>query len=60
MRYWRWDFEDRLGRDRGRGSDDRGWNNTVVEERGVGTLGRDTLTSREEMFLMDEYTSNRG
>jgi hypothetical protein len=51
------DFEDRLGRDRGRGSDDRDWNSIVVEERGVGTLGKNTLTSRDEMFLGKEYTN---
>ena len=40
-----------LAIDLDRGSDGLGWSNTVEEEKGVGTLGKDTLTSCDEVFL---------
>jgi catalase (peroxidase I) len=57
VRYWKWDFEDRLEKDLDRGSDGLGWSNTVGEGKGVGTLGKDTLTSYDEVFLGKEYTN---
>ena len=43
---------DRPGRDLDMGLGDRGWCNILGEERGVGTLGKDTLTYRNEMVMM--------
>jgi hypothetical protein len=49
-----------LAIDLDRGSDGLGWNNTAGEERGVGTLGKDTSTSRDVVCLGKEYTSRSG
>jgi len=43
---------DRPGRDLDMGLGDRGWCSISGEERGVDTLGRDTVTSRCGMLLM--------
>lgn len=42
------------------GSDGLGWSNTVGEGKGVGTLGKDTSTSRDVVCLGKEYTSRSG
>ena len=60
MRYWKWGFEDHLATDLDRGSDGLGWSNIVGEGKGVGTLEKDTLTSRDVVCLGKESTSRSG